>query len=360
MSTNRILPLLWAFAGLAALYCGSSNAADSGQPTGPHAPVKQIADQHVVIKTPEGTGLLPVYADRPIDAAAPDVRRVLIIVHGILRNADVYFQSGQEAVQAAKQAGRDSMVVAPQFLTSVDAGKFKPSPDTLVWAGSGWRGGEPARSPAPISSFAALDGLLEHFANRSLYPALKTVVVAGHSAGAQVVQHYAVVGHGEAMLADNGVSVQYVVANPSIYLYFDESRPTQGALQPADAASCPDVNRWLYGMTDAPAYVASQHVDELEARYVRRNVVYLLGTADTNPYTHFIDRSCAAMAQGPYRFARGLAYFDYLKRRDASALKQRVVEVPGIGHDNRGMFTSVCGLAVLFGETVPSVCPQIP
>lgn len=358
MSTNRVQSVLWVLVVSIASWCGTAHAADSAKKTGPNAPVARVADQRVAVTTPEGTGQLPVYADRPIDAPAPDVQRVLLIVHGTLRNADVYFESGREVVQGAGAAGQNTMIVAPQFLTSFDVTQFKLPPDTLAWTQEGWKGGSAARSPVPISSFSALDALLEHFADRRLYPALKTVVVAGHSAGAQVVQRYAVMGHGETMLRERGIDVRYVVANASSYLYFDNQRPKQGTFQPADAAACPKVDQWKYGMNDAPAYVTSQPLDEVEARYAQRNVVYLLGMADTNPYTHFIDRSCAGMAQGPYRLARGLSYFDYLKHRHA-ALAQHVVEVPGVGHDNRGMFTSACGLAVLFGETVPSTCPQV-
>ena len=49
-----------------------------------------------------------------------------------------------------------------------------------------------AVAPAPISSYAALDTLIRHFANRAAYPALTEIVIAGHSAGGQVVQRYAV------------------------------------------------------------------------------------------------------------------------------------------------------------------------
>jgi hypothetical protein len=37
--------------------------------------------------------------------------------------------------------------------------------------------GAPALTPAPISSFSALDALLTHFANRALYPLLSTIVI---------------------------------------------------------------------------------------------------------------------------------------------------------------------------------------
>jgi hypothetical protein len=47
--------------------------------------------------------------------------------------------------------------------------------------------GWPALSPAPVSGFDVLDRLLDHFADRTRYPDLRTVVLVGHSAGAQLV-----------------------------------------------------------------------------------------------------------------------------------------------------------------------------
>ncbi|MDR8030419.1 alpha/beta hydrolase [Burkholderia cenocepacia] len=320
------------------------------------APVKAVADQRVTIDTPQGSAVLPVYADHPLDRAAPDVVRVFIVIHGTLRNADAYYASGRQVVEKAGAAGAGTMVVAPQFLTRADVRAFSLGASTLAWTQEGWKGGEPARQPGPVSSFAALDALLAHFADRSLYPSLSTVVVIGHSAGAQLLQRYAVAGREGDALARTGVAVRYVVANPSSYLYFDDERPNADALA---GGACPRATEWKYGLKSAPPYVASQDVRDLETRYVARRVVYLLGQADTNPYTHFIDRSCAAMAQGPYRLARGLAYFDYLKKRHPDDLAQQVVEVPGVGHDGLGMFTSVCGLAVLFGQALPQSCPVV-
>ncbi|SMG57905.1 alpha/beta hydrolase [Paraburkholderia susongensis] len=317
------------------------------------APVKAVASQRLLVDTPQGSGVLPVYADRAIDETAPDVTRVFVVIHGTLRNADVYYATGRKIVERAGALGKGTMVVAPQFLTQHDTRAFSLSAQTLAWSQEGWKGGEPARQPEAISSFTALDALLAHFADRRLYPALSMVVVMGHSAGAQFVQRYAVVGRGGAKLDRAGISIRYVVANPSSYLYFDDARPDSAGI------SCPLATEWKYGLKSAPPYVASQDAHDLESGYVARNVVYLLGEADTNPYTHFIDRSCAAMAQGPYRLARGLAYFDYLKHRHPSDLNQKVVEVPGVGHDNLGMFTSDCGLAVLFDRAIPQSCPVV-
>ncbi|AOJ28990.1 alpha/beta fold hydrolase [Burkholderia seminalis] len=338
---------------------GSVRPAEAATPTQRErleAPVKAVADQRVAVATPQGSAALPVYADHPLDQPAPDVVRVFIVIHGTLRNADTYYASGRQVVEKAGAAGSGTMVVAPQFLTRADTRAFSLPASTLAWTQEGWKGGEPARQPGPVSSFAALDALLAHFADRSLYPSLTTVVVIGHSAGAQLLQRYAVAGHEGDALARGGVAVRYVVANPSSYLYFDDERPNADAIA---GGICPRATQWKYGLKSAPPYVASQDGRELETRYVARDVVYLLGQADTNPYTHFIDRSCAAMAQGPYRLARGLAYFDYLKKRHPDDLAQQVVEVPGVGHDGLGMFTSACGLAVLFGQALPQSCPVV-
>ncbi|MDF3094415.1 alpha/beta hydrolase [Burkholderia semiarida] len=320
------------------------------------APVKAVADQRITVDTPQGRAVLPVYADHPLDQAAPDVTRVFIVIHGTLRNADAYYASGREVVEKAGAAGTGTMVVAPQFLTRADVRAFSLPAPTLAWTQEGWKGGEPARQPGPISSFAALDALFAHFADRGRYPSMSTVVVIGHSAGAQLLQRYAVAGREGDALARTGIAVRYVVANPSSYLYFDDERPNAEAMA---GGACPRATEWKYGLKSAPPYVASQDVRDLETRYVARHVVYLLGQADTNPTTHFIDRSCAAMAQGPYRLARGLAYFDYLKKRHPDDLAQQVVEVPGVGHDGLGMFASACGLAVLFGQALPQSCPVV-
>ncbi|MFK0165302.1 alpha/beta fold hydrolase [Rhizobium sp. NPDC090279] len=348
--------------GAALIAAGASSEAWSANSTSQHArlnePVKEVADQRLLLDTPEGKGELPVYADHAIEAASPDVTKVLIVIHGTLRNADAYYAAGQELLAKAGDLADGTMVVAPQFLIRPDVDAFSLSTQTLAWTQNGWKGGEPARQPAPISSFTALDTLLQHFADRRLYPSLKTIVVMGHSAGAQLVQRYAVVGREAEDLTSAGISVRYLVANPSSYLYFDDERPALPDQQ-AGLASCPQATQWRYGLASTPPYVSSQDPKLLESRYAARNVVYLLGQADTNPYTHFIDRSCGAMAQGPYRLARGLTYFDYMKKRHPSDLNQKVVEVPGVGHDDEAMFTSNCGIAVLFDQPVPQSCPVI-
>jgi pimeloyl-ACP methyl ester carboxylesterase len=308
-------------------------------------PVKYVGDQTLAVQTNEGRGVLPLFASRKLDQENPGITRALIIIHGAFRDAGQYFDS---AHAVAKEAGHDNdtIVIAPQFLAEPDAHKI--SGDTLRWTQQSWKDGRPAVGPAPISSFSGLDAILEKLSDKRLFPALTTVVLAGHSAGAQVLQRYAAVGKGEAALRGIGVSVRYVIANPSSYLYFTDERPTgKGTFGPNDESSCPTVNTWKYGLKRAPAYAKGRPAD-IEATYIKRDVIYLLGTSDTDPRHPLLDRSCAGEAQGPFRYARGLSYFQYLKARHPNDLAHRVLEVPNVGHDERGMFKSTAGTAALF------------
>ena len=78
------------------------------------------------------------------------------------------------------------------------------------------------------------------------------------------------------------------------------------------------------------------------------NVIYLLGTADTDPHEKDLDVSCGGEAQGPTRFVRGQAYYAYLHSRHPSGWKQRMWFVPGVAHSANEMFTSTCGVGAFF------------
>ncbi|HKW82151.1 MAG TPA: alpha/beta hydrolase, partial [Burkholderiaceae bacterium] len=186
-------------------------------------PVKAVGDRRLEVRTAAGTGVLALYASRALqgDDAQADIERAVLVVHGRLRNADVYWRSAQRAQQAAPVQGPHTLLVVPQFLAERDLAAHRLAADTLRWSLGGWEGGEAALGPAPISSFEAIDAILAVLADRRHFPRLTEVVVAGHSGGGQVVQRYAVVGEPEARLAAAGIKLRYVVANPSSYLYFD-------------------------------------------------------------------------------------------------------------------------------------------
>jgi pimeloyl-ACP methyl ester carboxylesterase len=339
---SPIMPRHWPRAVMAALLvallCPWAIAQERASPN--HRPVKAIGDARISVGG-RGTGVLYLSADW--SKPQPDITRAVIILHGVLRNADVYFRSAARAQAAAGEAGRVTLMVVPQFLAQVDVDAWHLPADTLRWSLTGWEGGEPALAPAPVSSFEVLDAILARLADRTLFPHLATVVVAGHSGGAQVAQRYAIATRGEAALARAGVAVRYVVANPSSYAYFSPDRP-----QPAIAAACPGYDDWKYGMAKLPPYVENRSPQALEKGYVARRVIYLLGTADIDPNHPALDKSCKGEAEGPYRYARGHAYAHYMRSRDQGTPNHSIWDVPGVAHDGDKMLTSACGLAALF------------
>ncbi|MFM0591985.1 alpha/beta hydrolase [Paraburkholderia dilworthii] len=313
-------------------------------------PVAVISDTRFTIDTPQGHAEFPLYLSKDWNVAQPQVTRAVIVIHGKLRNADVYYRTAQNARDAAHADPDTTLLIAPQFLANLDLRVHDEPADMLRWTGDAWMGGEAARAPLPIGSYEVLDAIVARLADRKLFPNLRHVVFAGHSGGGQVVQRYAVAGRNIATLTGEGIDVRYVVASPSTYAYFDALRPNaQGVAAPFDAAQCPDFNQWKYGMDNRPPYLDDRSPAQLEAGYAARRIDYLVGGADDDPQQSALDKSCAAEAQGPQRVARATAYYAYMQSRHPQGLNQSFHIVPGVGHDGARMLTSVCALSAMFG-----------
>ncbi len=306
-------------------------------------PVRVVAEGRLAVSSPQGPAVLPVELSANWSRPLYGVNRVVVMLHGTLRNADAYLRAADQAREQAGALAATTLLVVPQFLADVDVQAHHLPPEFLRWDLDGWKQGSPARGPAPLSSFDALDALLARLADTSVLPMLRDVVVAGHSAGAQVAQRYAAVGRGDSVLMERGIRVRYVVANPSSYLWFGPDRP-----RPAPPGTCVEVDRWKYGLSNAPPYVTDP--DTVETRYLSRDVVYLLGEADTDPAHKFLDRSCAALAQGENRYARGMQFRHALEQRHPNLVRHRIFALPGVGHDAARVFASPCGIAALFGR----------
>nr|WP_322101588.1 alpha/beta hydrolase [Paraburkholderia sp. J41] len=322
-------------------------SAEAAHAYNPHLrPVTHVSDTRMRIDTPAGAAEFALYVSRDWDRPQPDVTRAIIVIHGKLRNADTYFHSAEKARDAAAAQGADTagtLLIAPQFLATLDfAGRDEPA-DLLRWNENGWMAGENAVAPAPVSSYAVLDAIVARLADRTRFPNLRHVIFAGHSGGGQVVQRYAVAARETGALAQDGVDMRYVVSSPSSYAYFDATRPV-----PVEAAACPAFDDWKYGMQKRPAYLADRTPAQLEAAYVKRRVQYLVGGNDDDPQQKALDQSCPAEAQGPQRVARAQSYVRYLQARHPEGIDQRLDIVPGVGHNGARMLSSVCALAAMY------------
>ncbi|MBN6209865.1 alpha/beta hydrolase [Ralstonia flatus] len=314
-----------------------------------HTPVPVVQKGRLGIETQLGEFEVPIAVSRDWTKPQEDVTRAVIVIHGWPRRD---LRSGEHAAEEAGTVARTTLIVTPQFLTAGDVVAHNLPSNILRWGEDDWKVGKPSKDAAATSAFEVVDEILHRLANRSIFPNLKTIVLAGHSAGGQFVQRYAVLGRGEADVRGAQVHIRYVVANPATYLYLTDERPdSNGNFAPFDSPSCPTFNHWTYGLqAGVPNYSSrARSVDELKARYLQRDVIYLLGTADNALDGDGQDRSCAAEAQGATRYARGQAFDAYVHLLDPRTT-HRVYRAHGIGHSSYLLFSSVCGQAALFDK----------
>lgn len=290
---------------------------------------------------------LTLYLSAPLDRPQPGIRRAIVVVHGTDGNADSYFRALTKASALAGQA-ETTLIVAPRFLEAGD--RDKPESGEFFWArGSDWRAGDSSRheSMPPVSSFDLMSRILARLSDAQNFPDLSAIVLAGHSAGGQFVQRYAIAHPDDP--ARQRLPITYVVANPSSYLYLDARRPlarNPTAFEIPSQANCP-TNRFKYGFDRSNGYFMRQSVAAMVEQYRSRAVIYLLGESDNDPNARNLARSCAAMAQGLHRLARGQSFMAHMDAFHAPHT-HRLVRVPGVGHSAARMFQSPRGLALLF------------
>lgn len=287
-----------------------------------------------------------VYRSYSLETRDADITRAFILVHDADRDAADYFRTGLAAAFLAG-ALNDTVVIAPRFASNDGRGcRDALDSNEVSWPcdGDSWRSGGTSPSNEDLTSFDFADEILRILAKKTAFPNLKAIVVAGHSAGGQFVTRYEMANQVDRSL---GVRVSYVVSNPSSYAYPDALRPDSrgGFAAFADRRNCTAFDNWPYGFENRTGYTAKISDEDLKRQLAARPTTYLLGEIDILPLGGF-DSSCPAMAQGPTRLARGIA-FGKLVNANYGAHHQ-VVIIPLCGHNARCMFTSDPALPVIF------------
>jgi pimeloyl-ACP methyl ester carboxylesterase len=280
-----------------------------------------------------------IYRTHSLTQKNENIKRAFILVHGAGRDADNYFRT---ATAAAFLAGAldDTIVISPRFASN-SAGSCQDTlaPNEVNWScnGDSWRSGGVAQNQKDLTSYDFADEILRRLARKDVFPNLKAIVLAGHSAGGQFVTRYEMSNKVHDTL---GVPVTYVVSNPSSYAYPE-------AIRPADTARCATYNRWPYGFEERGAGYTSKIPDEqLKKQLAVRPTVYLLGEIDILPLGGF-DGSCSAMAQGPTRLARGQSFVKLVTTKYGAKDSKEVI-AHLCGHNARCMFTAEEALPIVF------------
>ncbi len=301
---------------------------------------------------------IPCEWNYPLDQPNSAIERVVIVVHGVLRNADDYFPNMMAAVAQAGVA-EQTLVIAPQFLLEEDINRFELPDEILYWdgeSGEGWKKGDDSAATADqprtaaVSAFTVIDRLIERVANPEIFPNLKNIIVPGHSAGGQYVNRYAA-GTRVDQSIPKKYHLRFIVANPSTYVYLNPDRQISGEAKGfgVPEGALPDYDDYKYGLEKLNPYMAAAGADPIRTGYPHKDVVYLLGGEDTREA--MLEQTPNANLQGKNRLARGQIYYRYLQHLYGAEITQthKIAIIPCVGHDNAAIWKSEAGRQYIFG-----------
>lgn len=292
----------------------------------------KFSEQFAITQPGSTTELwVPLYTSQPHQSVDANIRRAVIVIHGSSNNAVDYFDYAANAVSGT--AG--IIVLAPQF---AEAGN-NPEINQLFWSSNGWKGCNRSDASLPwrISSCAVIDQLIDRL--YATFQNLDSVVIAGFSAGGQLVNRYAA--------ASNDSRNRYIVGAPSSYLYFSTIRPDGTGGFTAPSTACSTYNDYIYGLNNLSVtnYMNVIGATELTNRYGQAKVTYMVGSNDTDPVDPSLDQNCESELQGAYRLSRMQNFYDYLELQFGASIydRHKMEVVSGFAHEAQQIFNSTQG-----------------
>lgn len=240
-------------------------------------------------------------------------------------------------------------IVAPIFLNLQDLQAGGCRPNWLCFNRSLWQQGGNSKNPQmrhPISSFLALDQLLDQLFLNTTFPRMNQVVVAGHSLGGQAAQRYAVLKKTKAY----DPNVRYWIGNPGSWAYITTHRPNQ------NESGANTFDTWPYGIhqntSKVPSYarrdVVAQNGTLVAERYRNRTVGYGLALMDVGAGV----TSPPAMWQGYSHLDRGAKFVISLGQdfQDGFPATHTADFIANVTHQDYSMYTTNMTLQRLFWD----------
>lgn len=187
----------------------------------------------------------PVYITADHDPQA--IKRAIIVMPGKPRDSWKYTNLIRNALTV--QAGlfpewgisnTSVLIMGPAWLNQADQTAGAVLPNELVFHGTQWQSGGNSVSPNlthSITTYECLDRFTDILFDKTQYPNLNQVVVAGHSMGGQMVQRYALL----KKTKKYDQNMQFWAGNPGSWAWLTDDRPYQNT-------SCEDPLSWHYGI----------------------------------------------------------------------------------------------------------------
>ena len=306
--------------------------------------VDVVGDQFFTYDYDDVPTSLPLFSNMDINEENSQADKAIVVLHGSNRNADEYFNSIYSAASYLS-IQNETIIIAPQFLLLEDIESWELSPDTPYWQNlTGWTIGNKSISTTQhprdfqLSSYTIMDSLLSFIDSK--FANVNDIILVGNSAGAQFINRYA----GGSSLAFND-KIRFVISAPSSFLYFDENRyqyPNSWAVP----SNCSNYNIYKYGLEDLNDYMSISGEDSIIARYLKRDIMYLVGEQDNGG-----TNDCQSMVQGQNRLERTLTYYNYLQYFYNSEItnNHKIAIIPNVNHNHNQIFNSSCGRKAIFG-----------
>ncbi|KAL3780673.1 hypothetical protein HJC23_007120 [Cyclotella cryptica] len=373
---------------------------------------------------------------RQHDSASDEkVTTAIVAIHGAHRVAANYMCSMIRAVmdwasanvtESERVSIQDQyLVVAPWFMAPVDGELESNSLPFLYWDDVhpiefSFRYGAESIPNAnyndedTISSFGAMDVLLETLCQTARFENLQHIVIVGHSAGGQFVHRWALSSNHPCL---DRPLVRLVVANPRSFTYLDDRRylplldlhsiednidhlaaqskvlsdsdnTVQSLLEfraptSQEEGQCPIYDNYIMGLRENPHIPAPyfqsntgkledtdlDNTNRLFCRYASRRIIYLSGRRDTDVLTshHCND---VGYFQGMTRRERSRRFYSSLQVlgeenqcagdsgssvMDSLSLARQIhrrMEVNNVGHDHALVFVSSEGQNAIFHDDI--------
>ncbi|MGJ8734869.1 MAG: Ig-like domain-containing protein [Cellulophaga sp.] len=260
------------------------------------------------------------------------INQLVIVVHGLTRNADDYFSYMATSLQSIDMA-ETTLLISPFFKDDTSA-----SGDDLFWD-TRWReGANSGNTNASISSFTVIDSMIEKVVASGNFPNLKTIFVTGHSSGAAFTQHYALANRAENTYTD--INFEYGIANNQYFYYPDGVRYDESTQQFTTPTGCSGYNFWPYGFEFSVPYLDGIEESIIIEQQVTRNTTYLLGSNDTSTTGSLNTSDCQASLLGSNRVIRGENMHLYMQTFYGGTNMHEKIIVNNVGHNGNSMYNS--------------------
>ena len=232
-----------------------------------------------------------------VPATATADTPVVIVMHGASRDAERYYNDWRAA------AAQRGFIVAVPYFSRDD---FPRSAQYNL--GHVFDPGDGRRRPESQWTFAAIEPLFDAVVNR-LDGRQTHYTLFGHSAGSQFVHRF-------------------------LY-YIPDARVERAIAANAGWYTMPDFGvQYPYGLAGAGV------PEDVLAGYFARDLVVLLGDADTLRDDNDLRKTPEAELQGRHRYDRGHTFYRVARARAeamGTEFNWRLVTVPGAGHSNAAM-----------------------